>query len=391
MKILLLSVLAVAMIGVMIPSVHAEEVPSWVKNTAGWWADDKIGEDEFLNSIQYLIESKIIVLEETFEINSSTIYPDIELPNKYDPPLIHQFSGRSSGTLLGQAQIVITAPDKSTEKFTSIIKNGEFGLTYQITSEHQLGTFFIKAYSGDKMIWESKFSVYEKHSEHIPSWIKNNGKWWNEGKIPDSAFLDGIKFLIENGIIDITEDSKVMLQSIHDVSGVIPFDIIRKIDPTATLSKEGDYTSAHFMRNIHSYIISVYTSDHDDYTTIEDWKKNSSSKFDTVTDDLILENPEIYCNISYLQIGDGSATEAPFTIQINAVSHHKCWFSNVLVSGMVMIPDLIQYESKPPLYSYHHLPILLDYIILDNLLEKIGIDTAESIGNPSKLSTYYGN
>ena len=122
------------MIGLMVPSVHAEEVPSWVKNTAGWWADDKIGEDEFLNSIQYLIESKIIVLEETFKINSSTIYPDIELPNEHDPPLIHQFSGRSSGTLLGQAQIVITAPDKSTEKFTSIIKNGEFGLTYQITS-----------------------------------------------------------------------------------------------------------------------------------------------------------------------------------------------------------------------------------------------------------------
>ena len=384
------------MIGVIVPSTfatfHAEEVPSWVKNTVGWWADDKIGEEEFLNSIQYLIESKIIVLTSDFQskMNNSKVI-NVELPSKYDPPSLQQFSGKSSDTLRGQAQIVMTFPDKTTEKFFSAIKNGEFGLTYQITSEHQLGTFFIKAYSGDKMIWESKFSVYEKHSEHIPSWIKNNGKWWNEGKIPDSAFLDGIKFLIENGIIDITEDSKVMLQSIHDVSGVIPFDIIRKIDPTATLSKEGDYTSAHFMRNIHSYIISVYTSDHDDYTTIEDWKKNSSSKFDTVTDDLILENPEIYCNISYVKIGDGSATEAPFTIQIIAVSHHNCWFSNVLVSGTVMIPDLIQYESKPPLYSYHHLPILLDYIILDNLLEKIGIDTAESIGNPSKLSTYYGN
>ena len=37
-------------------SSHTEQsVPAWVKNTAGWWADDLISETEFVNSLQYLI------------------------------------------------------------------------------------------------------------------------------------------------------------------------------------------------------------------------------------------------------------------------------------------------------------------------------------------------
>jgi len=196
------------MIGLMIPSVfatfHTEEVPSWVKNTVGWWADGKIGDEEFLNSIQYLIESKIIVLSSDFQNNTNdSKVVNIELPGKYDLPLIQQFSGKSSDILLGQSQIIITSPDQTTEKFFAPIKNGNFGLFYKITSEHQTGTYYIKAYSGEEKIWQSKFSIHEKSSELIPSWIKNNGKWWNEGKILDSAFLDGIKYLIETQVIEI--------------------------------------------------------------------------------------------------------------------------------------------------------------------------------------------
>ena len=35
----------------------------------------------------------------------------------------------------------------------------------------------------------------------IPSWIKNNAGWWAEGQIPDSVFLQGIQFLIKEGIL----------------------------------------------------------------------------------------------------------------------------------------------------------------------------------------------
>ena len=212
MKTLLLSVLAVAMIGVMIPSVFGEEVPDWIKNTVGWWAEDKIGDDEFLNAIQYLIENEIIQLTSAFDLSEvpssfgnnieTSKSVNFELPTKYEI-VIHQFKGKTTDVLLGQAQIIITTPDKTTEKFFSPIKNGKFGLTYQITNEHQVGTYFIKAYSNDEKIWQAKFTIHEKTSEDnlVPNWIKNNGKWWVEGKILDSAFLDGMKYLVENEVI----------------------------------------------------------------------------------------------------------------------------------------------------------------------------------------------
>ena len=35
----------------------------------------------------------------------------------------------------------------------------------------------------------------------IPAWIKNNAMWWASDQIPDSAFLQGIQFLIKEGIM----------------------------------------------------------------------------------------------------------------------------------------------------------------------------------------------
>ena len=40
-----------------------ETIPSWVKNTAGWWADGTIGDSEFITGIHYLIENGLLVIE----------------------------------------------------------------------------------------------------------------------------------------------------------------------------------------------------------------------------------------------------------------------------------------------------------------------------------------
>ena len=36
------------------------EIPAWIKNNAGWWADDLIGDSDFVSGIQYLITEGII-------------------------------------------------------------------------------------------------------------------------------------------------------------------------------------------------------------------------------------------------------------------------------------------------------------------------------------------
>ena len=41
-------------------------------------------------------------------------------------------------------------------------------------------------------------------SEVVPDWIKNNAGWWATGQIPDSAFVSGLQWLISNGIMTIS-------------------------------------------------------------------------------------------------------------------------------------------------------------------------------------------
>ena len=45
---------------ILIPNAFAENVPDWVKNTAGWWAEGQIDDNTFILGIQYLIKVGII-------------------------------------------------------------------------------------------------------------------------------------------------------------------------------------------------------------------------------------------------------------------------------------------------------------------------------------------
>ena len=53
----------------------------------------------------------------------------------------------------------------------------------------------------DGIIVVSNAKQSESQAQGIPEWIKNNAEWWADGRIPDSAFIDGIEYLIKDGII----------------------------------------------------------------------------------------------------------------------------------------------------------------------------------------------
>ncbi len=42
-------------------------------------------------------------------------------------------------------------------------------------------------------------------SNEIPEWIKSNAGWWSEDLITEKEFIDGLQWLISNGIIQVTE------------------------------------------------------------------------------------------------------------------------------------------------------------------------------------------
>jgi len=66
MKILLAGFASVLLLTMtMATSVDAANVPDWVKNNAGWWAQDQIDDTAFVSGVQYMIEQGIINVPST--------------------------------------------------------------------------------------------------------------------------------------------------------------------------------------------------------------------------------------------------------------------------------------------------------------------------------------
>jgi hypothetical protein len=47
-------------------------VPSWVKNNAGWWANDQISDTDFVKGIEYMIKEGIVKTGDTPSGNGSS-------------------------------------------------------------------------------------------------------------------------------------------------------------------------------------------------------------------------------------------------------------------------------------------------------------------------------
>ena len=76
------SIILLSSIGT-VHTVSAEKVPLWIKNTAQWYAEGKVSEDEFLNAIKFLINNGILILDEdkTAQDNIVVVVPTNDIPN----------------------------------------------------------------------------------------------------------------------------------------------------------------------------------------------------------------------------------------------------------------------------------------------------------------------
>jgi len=50
--------------------------------------------------------------------------------------------------------------------------------------------------------------VSTQQSQSVPAWVKNNAGWWADGTITDSEFVNGIQHLIKIGVISVPTESK---------------------------------------------------------------------------------------------------------------------------------------------------------------------------------------
>jgi len=79
----------------------------------------------------------------------------------------------------------------------------------------------------------------------IPTWIKNNAKWWSEGQIVDSDFIKGIQYLIKQGIMKVPQS-----QSVNGLSSQIP----KWIKTNAGWWAQGQISDDDFVKGI-EYLI----------------------------------------------------------------------------------------------------------------------------------------
>jgi len=61
----------------LVSTVNAESIPEWIKNNAGWWSKDKIDDEAFVQSLEFLIDKEIITISyQESQSPSSESIPD---------------------------------------------------------------------------------------------------------------------------------------------------------------------------------------------------------------------------------------------------------------------------------------------------------------------------
>ena len=89
----------------------------------------------------------------------------------------------------------------------------------------------IKFLIENKILQISDSTNTDYNIENIPQWIKNNARWWADGMISDEEFLSTIQHLINRNIVQVTPNSvDETLQRIPATSGVIVNFYVNDVD-----------------------------------------------------------------------------------------------------------------------------------------------------------------
>lgn len=132
-------------------------IPSWIKSNAGFWASGLIDDSSFVMGIKYCMDNEII-----------------HIPNlpKHTPENVLHFVDSDKG------------PQHYIDRY------------YAEPSYKEWFDVNFPDYTIEEAVGMTSDSQHK-----IPNWIKNNAEWWADGQIDDDAFVNGIEYLVENGIL----------------------------------------------------------------------------------------------------------------------------------------------------------------------------------------------
>jgi len=177
---LLLSVIVVSLIGLVIPSAFAENVPDWVKNTAGWWATDAISETEFVNAIEYLVKEDIIRVNVSQTSETSQSVPEWvkNTAGWWATDAISETEFVNAIAYLIKIGIISIESSKSPELIAEMWVNDH------ITDDEFLANV---EHLIEKDVITIESDSITKTSQ-LPDWLVNNAGWWAARIFTNSDF-----------------------------------------------------------------------------------------------------------------------------------------------------------------------------------------------------------
>ena len=180
MKYFLLLLLLISLAGLIIPSAFADNVPDWVKNTAGWWATDAISETEFVNAIEFLVKENIILVDASQTSETSQGVPDWvkNTAGWWATDAISETEFVNAIAYLIKVGIINIESSKSPELIAEKWVNGHIDDDEFLASvEHMIenGIITVKSDSITKM-------------SQLPDWLVNNAGWWAARILTNSDF-----------------------------------------------------------------------------------------------------------------------------------------------------------------------------------------------------------
>ena len=192
-----------------------KKIPDYVKNPAGWWADGSITEDEFLSSIDYLIEHAIIKIYTEKKIFHMELNNDVFYVTPHNDVLLIFTGWYDNDNYQEKIRCEFTHPEVQYAMKSTILREWDGTATFEsyvdLNPDWNEGIWNVSCGWLDEGLFTSTFEIihgdepegyFDYKKIKVPVWVKNNAGWWAEGLIDDDAFAKGIEFLIKEGIID---------------------------------------------------------------------------------------------------------------------------------------------------------------------------------------------
>ena len=180
MKYITVSLLVLFVLGLMIPNAFAENVPNWIKNTAGWWATDAISETEFVNAIEFLVKENIIQVNVSQTSETSQSVPDWvkNTAGWWATDAISETEFVNAIAYLIKVGIINIESSESPESIAEMWING-----YNTDGEFLAG---IEHMIEKKIITIQSDSI--TNISDLPDWLVNNAGWWAARIFTNSDF-----------------------------------------------------------------------------------------------------------------------------------------------------------------------------------------------------------